>query len=103
MKTRWLVVGATWAFAAACSLNPQPYPPDTNDGGFGADASAADATMQPNKDAGATSDAAPVPNDAGIDASDAETEAGDGAATDAAADGDAADDAQDDAPEDANA
>ena len=90
-----VVILAAAAATTACSLNPQPLPPeDTN--GFNADAGAtkdssttgADAATPPTDDAGldgsVTSDAAP---DGHADAGDAGLDAGDaGDAGDAAED-----------------
>ncbi|HEY1956336.1 MAG TPA: hypothetical protein VGH28_12005 [Polyangiaceae bacterium] len=72
---------------AACSLNPQPYPPDTNDGGFGgADATAGDAANAFG-DGGSSEDAAleaePPPQPDASDASDGESDAEGDAQTDA--------------------
>lgn len=86
-----LVVGAV-----ACSLNPQPLPPQdgvTSDAGYTADAGAdvslpfGDASL--NQDGGgssdATAEAAPPTQDAGSDGGDASTDGGDAgdASTDA--------------------
>ncbi len=74
----------------ACSLNPQPLPPDTADAGIdsslvmGPDASG-------GADGGTTADASPPPTgeDAAVDASDASSDASDASdASDDARDGD---------------
>src|SRR6185312_5506290 len=90
VKLRWLVVLALVA-AASCSLNPQPYPPDTNDGGKGGFDASGD-VANAFGDSGGVEDASeetspPPESDAGGDsATDAETDAETDAATDAEAD-----------------
>ena len=103
MRKAWWLVVLGLGVAAACSLNPQPYPPDTNDGGKGGfDATTSDVANGLG-DSGSVEDAAeetsPPPGsdaggDAATDAGDAETDA----ATDAASDAES--DAATDAPND---
>lgn len=74
---------------AACSLNPQPLPPDTNDAGKGGlDASFAPDGMGGGIDSGSDSettngDGAPPLVDAEADATDANEDASDASTTDA--------------------
>ncbi len=87
-----LVMVGSAAFAA-CSLNPQPLPPDTTDAGKGFDASFAPDGLGGGVDS-AAEDTGPAPNDADADAaSDASEDASDGNASD----GDASDASTDDA------
>ena len=91
-----VIATATWLalVAGACSLNPQPLPPETpNQDGSTGDTTASDGGAHDSAsfgDAGNTRDAGPLPppNDA---ASDAPIDAGEG--------GDAASDANSDAPD----
>lgn len=102
MKARWLVVGTGVSFALACSLNPQPLPPGTYDGGAtGVDASVEDSGATFGE-AGATPDAQsdaalPPDDDASVDSGDA-SDAGDANQSDAA---DGSEDAEPDAADDA--
>lgn len=106
MRARALLVffaAIAIAWAAACSLNPQPLPPtdgnETTGGGSGADASVpgspsdgaqSDSGTFGGADGATKGDAAPPPGDAAVPSADA-------GATDA---GDAASDAPADAPSD---
>ena len=82
-------IAAVWA----CSLNPQPLPPDGYDG------SAADTGIMSSPDAGGGTDggdidgSVPQGGDAGTDGSSGDASFGDA--------GDAAEDARDDGPSDA--
>lgn len=93
-----VLVAASLAFAA-CSLNPQPYPPSAIDTGGSADASV-DSNPFSDRD-GSAGDSGPALSDAGagdasIDAGDASSDAGLDA-SDAESDADAAGDAESDA------
>jgi hypothetical protein len=84
--------------ANACSLNPQPLPPDEPDGGL-----SVDATVGAGDDSGtAFGDSSMPPTDGGVkgsDASDASEDASDASnpdASDASEVSDASDDARDD-------
>ncbi len=96
MRLRVFTLVCLFSGAAAvwgCSLNPQPLPPDTADGGIDASQlSGPDATG--GADAGNTADTSPPPTgdasidateDAGEDANDA-SDASDGSESDALAD-----------------
>lgn len=86
-RAAFLLVVVCSAGFAACSLNPQPLPPDTNDGGFkGGDA----ALGAPDANGGGM-DSAPVPE------ADAASEAEADASIDADLDASDASDATDDA------
>jgi hypothetical protein len=92
-----LPIGASFAVAAACTLNPQPLPPgldaptaadagspsdggaslgstDTGGGGRSADASAVDAAASPSGEGGIPGDDG---GDAGTDAGEPDADAGD--------------------------
>ncbi len=81
----WLlgVAATTTALVVACTLNPQPLPPELSadgenaDGGsFGAADGAANEPASSHEDAGVRRDASPSdPNDAGDDAGDASADA----------------------------
>ena len=98
MRVRWVwavvFVGGVGGFAA-CSLNPQPYPPanEAADGGL------ADVTTYNPNDASKGSMDATFSGDATGNLSDAESDASSDASEDA--ESDAAEDAPSDAPEDA--
>lgn len=81
-------------FCAACSLNPQPFPPDTNDAGNGSDA-----TMMGSPDGG--EDSGSFGDDTGTGPDAGHVDAGDGGLDASDASEDAAEDATEDAPEDA--
>jgi hypothetical protein len=97
LSPRWLLaVVSCAAWAWACSLNPQPLPPDTNDAsldvyaipdgvGGGTDSASGDGMTPQNGDAAA--DGAEDASDAALDATDggdATVDANDDGATDAA-------------------
>lgn len=92
-RTLWLLglMLAPAALGVACSLNPQPLPPDNPDaGGLAIDGGTKDATPTGFDSGGgdASFDAAPPPpgdggEDASEDASDAETDAADASDADA--------------------
>jgi predicted small lipoprotein YifL len=65
-----LVAALVLASAAACGLNPQPFPPDNPDAALGAgDASKNNGDSSAFGDAGSVEDSSPLPE--GDDASDA--------------------------------
>lgn len=100
-RTRFglLVAFATCA-VAACSLNPQPFPPDNPDGSLSKDATPAFGDAAGGMPDANGNDGATGLNDDGGDA-DAESDAGDASARDG--DGDASDDGAADAtPSDAS-
>ncbi len=81
------------AFAWACSLNPQPLPPDTVDAAMGgADAKSASDAATLSPEGGYDLDAEPSPGD---DAGDATDDASDAADSSDATESDAREDADD--------